>query len=86
LLSRKVLTLISKPDQINSTSQCDLNQGLTYINGFDHPDIISGAGTMGIEVSMFGLANINLFNIYYLTACRMLHVCSTHLIYFNMLL
>lgn len=25
-------------------------EGLTYINGFDHPDVISGAGTMGIEV------------------------------------
>ncbi|KAF1329134.1 Threonine ammonia-lyase, partial [Globisporangium splendens] len=25
-------------------------QGLAYINGFDHPDIIAGAGTMGIEI------------------------------------
>lgn len=25
-------------------------QNLAYINGFDHPDIIAGAGTMGIEI------------------------------------
>lgn len=26
------------------------DEGLTYINGFDHRDIIAGAGTMGIEI------------------------------------
>ncbi|OQR82897.1 threonine dehydratase catabolic [Achlya hypogyna] len=26
------------------------SEGLTYINGFDHPNIIAGAGTMGIEI------------------------------------
>lgn len=26
------------------------DEGLTYINGFDHPNIIAGAGTMGIEI------------------------------------
>jgi threonine dehydratase len=25
-------------------------RGLTYINGFDHPDVIAGAGTMGLEL------------------------------------
>ena len=25
-------------------------RGLTYINGFDHPDVIAGAGTLGIEL------------------------------------
>jgi threonine dehydratase len=25
-------------------------RGLTYINGFDHPHIIAGAGTMGLEI------------------------------------
>ncbi|MGB1276855.1 MAG: pyridoxal-phosphate dependent enzyme [Nannocystaceae bacterium] len=25
-------------------------RGLTYINGYDHPDIIAGAGTIGLEM------------------------------------
>lgn len=24
--------------------------GLTYINGYDHPDIIAGQGTIGLEI------------------------------------
>jgi threonine dehydratase len=29
---------------------CVHRQNLVYINGFDHPNIIAGAGTMGIEI------------------------------------
>jgi threonine dehydratase len=25
-------------------------RGLKYINGFDHPDIIAGQGTIGLEI------------------------------------
>ncbi len=25
-------------------------EGLLYVNGFDHPDILSGQGTMGLEI------------------------------------
>ena len=25
-------------------------KGLTYINGYDHPHIIAGQGTMGLEI------------------------------------
>lgn len=32
------------------TNSWTRTQGLAYINGFDHPDIIAGAGTMGIEI------------------------------------
>ena len=29
---------------------CDIVQGMRYINGFDDPHIIAGAGTMGMEI------------------------------------
>jgi threonine dehydratase len=29
---------------------------LTYVNGYDDPSIIAGAGTMGMEVSSVGVA------------------------------
>jgi len=25
-------------------------EGLTYINGYDHPNVIAGAGTLGMEI------------------------------------
>ncbi|XP_059176525.1 L-threonine ammonia-lyase-like [Physella acuta] len=28
-----------------------LNNGLVYINGYDHPDVISGQGTVGLEIA-----------------------------------
>jgi len=31
-------------------TQVGKEQGLTYINGYDHPHIIAGAGTMGLEI------------------------------------
>jgi threonine dehydratase len=27
-----------------------IKEGLTYINGFDHPNVIAGAGTLGVEI------------------------------------
>src|SRR5438552_1555724 len=35
----------SRADQIAA------NEGLTYINGFDHPAIIAGQGTIGLEIT-----------------------------------
>ncbi|XP_053984762.1 L-threonine ammonia-lyase isoform X2 [Hylaeus volcanicus] len=30
--------------------QCAKDKGLTYINGYDHPDIMAGQGTLGLEI------------------------------------
>jgi threonine dehydratase len=40
----------SQDDAMDAAEQMALDEGLTYVQPFDHPDIIAGQGTIGLEI------------------------------------